>query len=88
MIEPSERGTFNPLGGKSCVHSTTRINMLSIFFTVYGEVGRRQASHAASHGVACVVASCERERGLGAAVQPPARRGRRAGARRGAARQG
>ena len=32
MIEPSERGTFDPLGGKSCVHSTTRMNMLSIFF--------------------------------------------------------
>ena len=35
MIEPSERGKFNPLGGESCVHSPTRMNMLSIFFTVY-----------------------------------------------------
>ena len=25
MTEPFERGTFNPLGRKSCVHSTTRI---------------------------------------------------------------
>ena len=40
MIEPSERGTFNPLGGESCVYSTTRINMLSNFFTVNIRLGR------------------------------------------------
>ena len=34
MTEPSGRGTFNPLGGTSCVHSTTRMNML-FFFTVH-----------------------------------------------------
>ena len=36
MIEPSQSGTFNPLGGESCVYSTTRMNLLSIiFFTVF-----------------------------------------------------
>ena len=38
MMEPSERGTFRPLGGESCVYSTTRMNMLSNVFTVFSSM--------------------------------------------------
>ena len=34
MIGPSETGTFNPLGWKSCVYSATRMHMLSKIFLV------------------------------------------------------